>query len=568
MYRAIKIYFLLVLIFSACKVKEKADLIVYNANIYTADTINQGIEAFAIKNGYFIAKGTLDQISSLKGDSTQMLDMEGRFVMPGLIEGHGHFLGLGESLINLNLLDTKSWDEIVHLVEEQVQTASPGQWIEGRGWHQDKWKGNSELTFNGYPYHDALSQISPLNPVVLYHASGHALIANKKAMELAGISTESQSPAGGRIVKDKNNKILGVFEENAMDLLTKAIEEDHNKLPLSTQQANIISKAIKASDHALKFGITSFQDAGTNLADMRILQKLCIDDILKIRLYVMLGGSTEQVMNEMDSLQVLNSDKEKFSTIAVKAYMDGALGSYGAMLLKEYADNPGALGQQITSTDELTQIAQKAASKNLQMCVHAIGDKGNREVLNLFQNVLGTSAKNEDRRWRIEHAQHIDPSDAPRFHELGVIASMQAVHCTSDAPFVAKRLGDDRAKNTSYIWRSLLDLNTHLANGTDTPVEKVNPFECIYAAVTRKNSSTGFEFYSEQKMTRDEALKSYTIWNAYAAKEEKIKGSISVNKLADFIVLDHDLMTCKPEELLQTKVLQVYIGGKKIQINE
>ena len=282
----------------------------------------------------------------------------------------------------------------------------------------------------------------------------------------------------------------------------------------------------------------------------------------------MLGGSTEQVMNEMDSLQVLNSDKEKFSTIAVKAYMDGALGSYGAMLLKEYADNPGALGQQITSTDELTQIAQKASSKNLQMCVHAIGDKGNREVLNLYQNVLGTSAKNEDRRWRIEHAQHIDPSDAPRFHELGVIASMQAVHCTSDAPFVAKRLGDERARNTSYIWRSLLDLNTHLANGTDAPVERINPFDCIYAAVTRKNSSTGFEFYPEQKMTRDEALKSYTIWNAYAAKEEKIKGSISVNKLADFIVLDHDLMTCKPEELLQTKVLQVYIGGKKIQVNE
>ncbi|MBK6699918.1 MAG: amidohydrolase [Saprospiraceae bacterium] len=568
MYRAIKIYFLLVLIFSACKVKEKADLIVYNANIYTADTINQGIEAFAIKNGYFIATGTLDQISSLKGDSTQMLDMEGRFVMPGLIEGHGHFLGLGESLINLNLLDTKSWDEIVHLVEEQVQTASPGQWIEGRGWHQDKWKGNSELTFNGYPYHDALSQISPNNPVVLYHASGHALIANNKAMELAGISAESQSPAGGRIVKDKNNKTLGVFEENAMDLLTKALEEDHNKLPLSNQQANIISKAIKASDHALKFGITSFQDAGTNLADMRILQKLCIDDILKIRLYVMLGGSTKHVLNEMDSIQELNSNKEKFSTIAVKAYMDGALGSYGAMLLKEYADNPGALGQQITSTDELTQIAQKASSKNLQMCVHAIGDKGNREVLNLYQNVLGTSAKNEDRRWRIEHAQHIDPSDAPRFHELGVIASMQAVHCTSDAPFVAKRLGDERAKNTSYIWRSLLDLNTHLANGTDAPVERINPFDCIYAAVTRRQSTTGFEFYPEQKMTRDEALKSYTIWNAYAAKEEKIKGSISVNKLADFIVLDHDFMTCKPEELLQTKVLQVYIGGKKIQVNE
>jgi len=568
MYRTIKIYFLLVLIFSACKVKEKADLIVYNANIYTADTINQGIEAFAIKNGNFVAIGTLDQISSLKGDSTQMLDMEGKFVMPGLIEGHGHFLGLGESLVNLNLLDTKSWDEIVHLVQEKVKTANPGQWIEGRGWHQDKWSGNTGLTFNGYPYHDALSQISPNNPVVLYHASGHALIANKKAMEIAGITAETQSQAGGRIVKDKNNKIVGVFEENAMDLLTQALSDDYNKMPLATQQALKISQAIMASDHALSFGITSFQDAGTSLADMRILQKLCVDDILKIRLYVMLGGSTKNVLNEMDSIQELNSSKEKFSTIAVKAYMDGALGSYGAMLLKEYADNPGALGQQITSTDELTQIAQKAAPKNLQMCVHAIGDKGNREVLDLFQDVLGSSSKTEDRRWRIEHAQHIDPSDAPRFHELGVIASMQAVHCTSDAPFVAKRLGDDRAKNTSYIWRSLLDLNTHLANGTDTPVEKVNPFECIYAAVTRKNSSTGLEFYPEQKMTRDEALKSYTIWNAYAAKEERIKGSISVNKLADFIVLDRDLLNCKSEDILNTKVLQVYIGGKKIEVKK
>ncbi|MEP7197583.1 MAG: amidohydrolase [Saprospiraceae bacterium] len=548
-----------------CKNIEKADFVVVNARIYTADSTKMNATAMAIKGNRFLAVGNEEEIKIFIGSNTQKINLNGAFVMPGIIEGHGHFLGLGSSLKNLNLLQTKYWQEIVDSVAQHVGRTAKGVWIEGRGWHQDKWKDKFLNTYNAYPYHDALSKISPDNPVVLYHASGHALIANAKAMEIAGITSETQSPAGGRIVKDKDKKLTGVFEENAMDLINLPYEAYVKSLNPNERLEKLKLEARLASEKALEYGITSFQDAGSSLVDMDLLYSLCMDKTIHQRMYVMLYEPIDSMIIKMQQLPFKTSDANRFKSVAVKTYMDGALGSYGAWLMEDYADNPGSRGQNIIDPSKIKEMAQSAVRQNLQLCVHAIGDRANKEVLDICEEIAQNDKQFSSRRWRIEHAQHLRREDLNRFYALGVIASMQAIHCTSDAPFVAKRLGEERAKSSSYVWRSLLDAHVHLANGTDTPVENVNPFECMYAALTRKRLDNGFCFHPEECMTRDEMLKSYTIWNAYASKDETQKGSISPGKLADFIVVDRDLFHCPEIEIASAKVLEVYMDGKKLR---
>ena len=549
------------LVLSSCKVKENADLILLNGAIYTADSLDHSFTAMAIANDKVMALGSDEEMMRLKSENTKTIDLQGKFVMTGLNEGHAHFLSLGKSMMSIDLLETHSWEEIVLKVAVKTKQLPTGTWIEGRGWHQDKWKASADLKFNGYPYHDLLSAASPAHPVVLYHASGHALIANAKAMELAGVSPESVSSVGGRIVKDNEGKLNGVFEENAMELIEKALDEFEQKSSPQIVQ-ELIKKQVKlASDKALEYGITSFQDAGTSLEKIRILHELSKNGEIPIRLNVMLYENPAAALEKMDSLPLKSYNQDMFRAASVKAYMDGALGSYGAWLWEDYADNPGVKGQTLVPIEMITKIADKAKSLGFQMCVHAIGDRGNHEVLNVFEKT-GIGPQN---RWRIEHAQHLLRADIPRFSSLGVIASMQAIHCTSDAPFVVKRLGQERAKSSSYIWRSLLDAGVKFANGTDAPVEKINPFECIYAAITRKRLDNGMEFFPEEKMTRTEALKSYTLWNAYASFEESIKGSLEPGKKADFIVLDRNLLECPDQEVPLTKVLSVYLDGEKIR---
>ncbi|HLP96304.1 MAG TPA: amidohydrolase [Saprospiraceae bacterium] len=533
-------------------------LILVNGNFFTADSAQTKVTAVAIAGERILALGTDEAMKKLAGPQTQVLDLQGAFAMPGFIEGHGHFNGLGQSLQNLNLIQTKSWEEITGMVAEKVKNTKPGEWIEGRGWHQEKWIEPAGTTVNGYPYHHNLSAVSPNNPVILYHASGHGLIANAKALELAGISRETSDPVGGRIVRDAKGNLTGVFEENAMTLIEKPFSQWLNQRSEAEKVAAFDKTTQLAAQECLAKGITSFQDAGSGFWELEQYRRLAEAGQLPLRLWAMASQPQAHDIPKLANYPQIGLGKGFFTCRAVKCYFDGALGSYGAWLLAPYDDKPGFVGQNTTPLDTIANMAQVCKKYGLQLCVHAIGDRANREVLNVAEN----ARLDKDARWRIEHAQHVDPQDIPRFAQLGVIASMQAIHCTSDAPFVVKRLGEQRARTGAYAWRSLIDSGAHLTNGTDAPVEDVDPLPCLYASVTRKRADTGFEFFPEQKMTREEALRSYTIWNAWGAFEEKEKGSLTPGKLADIVVLSKDLLQCQPEEILQAKVLKTIVGGK------
>ena len=540
--------------------KSKApDLLFVNGNFFTADSLNPQATAVAILGDRILAVGKEEDLKKLADKNTQIIDLQGAFAMPGFIEGHGHFNGLGMSLQNLNLINTKSWAEITGMVAEKIKSAKPGEWIEGRGWHQEKWSESPGATVNGYPFHYDLSAASPNNPVVLYHASGHGLIANAKAIELAGISSETSDPIGGRIVRDSRGKLTGVFEENAMGLIEKPFLAWKNLRPEAEQIAAFEKATLLAAKECLANGITSFQDAGSNFWELDQYRRMAEAGQLPIRLWAMASQPAAHDLPKLAKYPQIGLGNQHFTCRALKCYFDGALGSYGAWLLAPYDDKPGFVGQNTTPLDTVVRMAQACSEYGLQLCVHAIGDRANREVLNVVEKEMATK---KDHRWRIEHAQHIDPQDIPRFEQLGVIASMQAIHCTSDAPFVVKRLGAERARTGAYAWRSILDSGAHLANGTDAPVEAVDPLPCLYASVTRRRADTGLEFFTEQKMTREEALRSYTIWNSWAAFEEKEKGSLTPGKLADIVVLSKDLLRCAPEEILQARVLKTVVGGK------
>ena len=540
----------------------KATLILLNGAFFTADSLHPAASAVAISGDRILAVGTDAEMRVLADANTQVIDLQGAFAMPGFIEGHGHFAALGSSLVHLNLMKPATWQEIVDMVAEKAKSTPPGDWIEGRGWHQEKWRTSPGPTVNGYPYNELLNAAAPNHPVVLYHASGHGLIANARAMEIAGVSRETPDPVGGRIVRDARGNPIGVFEENAMSLIDNALAAWENKKSDAEKQAFFEKTIDLASQECLRRGITSFQDAGSSFWQLAQYRRLAEAGRLPLRLWAMMSQPSAQDFPKMAEYPQIGLGNKHFTCRAVKCYLDGALGSYGAWLLSPYNDKPGFTGQNTTPIDTVRAVAAACKQYGLQCCVHAIGDRGNREVLNIFEQTAGNNPA-ADLRWRIEHAQHIDPADQPRFRQLGVIASMQAIHCTSDAPFVVKRLGTERARTGAYAWRSLLDQGAHLANGTDTPVEDVDPLPCLYAAVTRRRADTGLEFFTEQKMTREEALRSYTVWNAYAAFEENEKGALQPGKLADIVVLSNNLLTCPPEEILQTQVLRTIVGGKE-----
>ncbi len=552
-------------------------LLLTNGHFFTADPQHPQANAVLIHEGKIVGVDGSCTSPECLAAKPQVIDLQGAFVMPGFIEGHGHFSALGRSLQNLNLMTTKSWQEIVGMVGEKVRTVAPGAWIEGRGWHQEKWNISPGRTVNGYPYNDSLSLVSTANPVILYHASGHGLIANAKAMELAGISRETPDPVGGRIVRDAQGNFTGVFEENAMALIEKPFTAWKQQQPEAERVAAFEKTIALATQECLAKGITSFQDAGSDFWELAQYRRLAESGQLGLRLWAMIAQPKAADFSKLAQFPQIGLGNGFFTCRAVKAYLDGALGSYGAWLLAPYTDKPDSYGQNTTPISDITALAAECRRQHLQFCVHAIGDRANREVLNVFEQTFqqypvtteeiqkfGFQADNGQPgfRWRIEHAQHTDPADQPRFAQLGVIASMQAIHCTSDAPFVIKRLGFSRAQTGAYAWRRLLDQGAKLTNGTDTPVEDVNPLPCLYAAVTRRRADGGDAFFPENCMSREEALLSYTRWNAYAAFEEATKGSIEPGKYADFVVLSTDLLRCVPEDILQARVLRTYVHGQ------
>jgi predicted amidohydrolase YtcJ len=559
-----KILLLGVFILSACSKKETVplDLIIHNGYVYTVDEKTTVVDAIGVSKGKIVFVGTSSEALQLKNPDTKVIDANGHFVMPGFIEGHGHFSGLGYSLINLNFLKSKSWQEIVDSVSSKALKSKKGEWIEGRGWHQEKWSTPLSSSIQGYPFHDDLSKVTNDNPVILFHASGHSLFANKKAMDLAGISADTKDPEGGRIVRNQNKEAIGVFEERAMDLIKNSFEEYKKSLDANRQEELWLEAIAKAEEECINKGITSFQDAGSKFFELDRYEKLAKDGKLDLRLWVMVRHSYEDMKNVIARYKKIGVGNNFYTCNAIKSEVDGALGAFGAWLLKPYADKPDFHGQNTTDIYEVKRIGELAMENNMQYCVHSIGDRANRVVLDVFEGLYSINPTKKDMRWRVEHAQHLDPKDFPRFAKHQFIASMQAVHCTSDAPFVAKRLGEQRAKYGAYAWRTLLDNKVKIANGTDAPVEDIDPIKNFYASVTRKREDNGMVFFPEQKMTRAEAIKSYTYDNAYAAKEEKIKGSIEVGKVADFVILSNNLLKCKEQVILKTKVLFTIINGK------
>ncbi len=552
---------IILLVAGCAKKPEPADVVVTNGNIVTMDEAKPEAEALAVREGIIAAVGTAAEIKKYIGPSTEVIDLEGHLATPGLIDSHVHFTGIGQSKLSLDLTKAKSWDEIVSMVAEAAKKAKPGDLITGRGWHQEKWDKTPEPNVNGLPIHDSLSKVSPDNPVLLTHASGHSSLANAKAMEMAKITAKTPNPSGGEIIKDAKGRPIGAFLETAQGLLRGPISRAARVRTAEEREAERLKVIELANQECLSKGLTSVHDAGTGWGTIELYKKVIDQGKLGVRLYVMLSEGNKQLLEKAAEFKLSGYGNNHLSVRSIKRLIDGALGPHGAWLLEPYADLPTSTGLNTASIDELKETARIAIENGFQLCVHAIGDRANRETLNIYGEAFKARPDKRDTRWRIEHSQHLNPTDIPRFGQFGVIAAMQGIHCTSDGPWVLKRLGEKRAEEGAYVWRKLLETGAVIANGTDAPVEDVDPLPSFYASVTRKMKN-GETFFPAQKMTRQEALRSYTLNAAYAAFEENLKGSLVPGKLADLTVFSKDIMTCPEDEILTADVVYTIIGGK------
>ncbi|WP_296314043.1 amidohydrolase [Winogradskyella sp. UBA3174] len=544
---------------------EFATLLIYGGTIYTVESTSETVEAVATKNNKILFAGSSAEAETYKNEQTKVIDLKGKTMTPGLIEGHGHFMGLGYNELNLDLMNTTSYQDIVDAVAARVKTAKPGEWITGRGWHQSKWDSMPSETVHGFQTHHLLSEVSPDNPVYLRHASGHAGFANSKAMEIAGLQalvldgTKTYDVEGGEVLVDALGRPTGVFNERAQSLITQHI-------PGKTPETDI--KAFELAVEAChKNGITSFHDAGIGKETILLFEKMKAKGKMNTRIYAMLTGWDEDLLNEWFAKGPMVDTEHLMTIRSVKLNCDGALGSRGAWLLEPYSDRPDHFGHETLPMEFVKKTALNGLKNGFQVCAHAIGDRANREILDRYEAAFKELPHlTSDHRYRIEHAQHLHPDDIPRFAELKVIPAMQAVHMSSDRPWAIDRLGKKRIKEGAYMWQDLLKSGVPIINGTDVPVEPINPIASFYASVSRKTlkgmPKGGYE--PEQKMTRAQALKSYTLDAAYGAFEEDIKGSIQVGKLADFTIYNQDLMTVEEDEILDTKVVMTIFGGKVV----
>ena len=436
---------LLFLIAIAGFAQPPADLIVRNGKIVTMEPSQPFVQAVAIGNGVILGLGTNAQVARFAGKDTKIVDLNGAFATPGLIESHGHFMGIGQFKRSLNLMNAKKWDDIVSMVAAAAKEAKPGEWIIGRGFHQSKWTEAPKPNVQGFPVHDGLSKVSPNNPVLLTHASGHAAMVNKKAMEVADITKDSKDPKGGEILRDAQGNPTGLLNETAQGLTLSVYNTYLAKRTPEQRKADSQLEATLAAQECVRKGITSFQDAGSGFDTVDLLRQMYKDGKLDIRLWMMLRESNERLKAKGAQYKFIGESQEHLTVRAIKRQIDGALGSRGAWLLAPYEDMPSSSGLNTESLAEIAATAEYAKANGFQLCVHAIGDRGNRETLDIFENAM---AGDRTLRWRVEHAQHLSASDIPRFGKLGVIAAMQAVHCTSDAPYVLARLGPKRAESS------------------------------------------------------------------------------------------------------------------------
>ena len=542
---------------------EPADLVLRGGKVVTVDRELGEVQAIAV-NGYRIeAVGGDAAIDAYIGPDTEVIELNGRLALPGFIEGHGHFLDLGRAREILDFTAASNWEDVVVQVAAAVRAAEPGAWIFGRGWHQEKWGKLARPNVDGMPVNAGLNAVAPNNPVYLTHASGHAALANDAALAAAGVGDGTADPGGGTIVRSDDGRATGLLRENAQALVEDAVRRHEARLGEAEIEAVIRRRTRLAGAEALRFGITSFQDAGTSFADIDRLRRLEAEGSLPVRLYVMVQGESNEALAERLPDYFMRPEGNDFLTVrSIKRQMDGALGAHGAWLLAPYADLPDSAGLVLEPVAGIEAAARIALAHGFQVNTHAIGDRANREVLDLYERVWREAGiSGPDLRWRIEHAQHIHPDDIPRFGRLGVIAAVQGIHCTSDGPWIHIRLGNDRAERTSYRWRDLIDAGAALNNGTDVPVEPIDPIASFYASVSRR-MKTGGTFHPDQAMTRMEALESYTLGNAYSAFEETVKGSLTPGKYADIVVLSQDILTIAEHGIPATRVDYTIVGGE------
>ncbi len=546
-------------LFAACAVAigshaaAAPDQIVYNARIYTANDDQRTAEAMAIEVDRIVSVGELETIRALADEQTRMIDLDGQTVLPGLIDAHGHMAGLGDLQVGtLDLSGTTSYEEVIERVRQRAAELPEGTWILGRGWDHESWPSRK------LPDHEMLSDIVPDHPVWLIRVDGHAGLANEAAMQAAGVDEHTQNPDGGEVIRAEGDRPTGVFIDNAESYIERAVPTE--------ARGQTRDQLIAAQQMCIESGLTGVHDMGVPPAQVELYRQLDEEGVLKLRIYAVLPGNF--AVRYFDQNDILITDR--VTARATKLYMDGAMGSRGAWMIEPYTDRPTDdegnpyTGLTVSEPEFIDFVARHGTERGYQVCVHAIGDRANRRVLDAFEQA-GAS----DARHRVEHAQLLHPDDIARFASLGVIPSMQPTHCTSDMRWVADRVGDKRALG-AYAWRSLIETGVPIAGGSDFPVESHNPFLGFYAAVTRQNHEGQPEggWQPDQRMTRDEALKSFTIWAAYAAFEEDQKGTLELGKLADFIVIDRDVMTCEPSEILNTRVLSTVIGGEWVFVDD
>ncbi len=538
---------------------QAADLILTNGRIVTVEDGAPDAQAIAVRGDRIIAIGSSPDMQKHRGATTQVIDLQGQLVIPGFTESHGHFTGIGQAELNLKLMPTKTWDEIVAMVAEAAKSAKPGQWIYGRGWHQEKWDAKPKENVEGFPLHTSLDVVSPNNPVLLTHASGHASFANAKAMELSNITRRTEQPLGGEILKDASGDPTGLLRETASGLIKRGAGEPKPTIQdLVARERKMLELADK---EVLSKGITSFHDAGSTFATVDLMKKMIDEGKLGVRLWVMLRDANERLAPGLAKYRTIDYGQGHLTVRAIKRSIDGALGPRGAWLLAPYADKADSTGLNTSTVASIKETARLAILHGYQLAVHAIGDRANRETLDIFEAAFKAHPSKKDLRWRVEHAQHLNAADIPRFGKLGVVASMQGVHCTSDAPYVLARLGEKRAEEGAYVWQKLMKAGALVNNGTDAPVEDVDPIVSYHATVSRKLKD-GSVFFPAQRMSRMDALKSYTINGAKSAFEEQTRGSLKVGKYADLVVLSKDILTIPEDQIPSAQVMYTIVGGK------
>jgi len=525
-------------------------LILHHARIYTVNPANTIAEAIAVQGDRIVRVGSDADVLKLRASSTRVIDLSGATVIPGLHDAHGHFTGLGAFLQSLNLRGTTSYQQIVDRVRERVAKARPGEWILGRAWDQNDWADTR------FPTHHALSAVSPNNPVYLTRVDGHAGLANRAAMMLAGLTAATTDPAGGRIIRGAGNEPTGVLIDNAQGLVSSRIP--------AVSDRQLEEQILLADGEMRRLGITTVHDAGTDGRTVDAYKRLIDAGRLKTRLYVMLRGPLAFLQPFFAKRPVTDYANHRLAVRAIKIVVDGALGSRGAAMLEPYDDEPGSRGLLTTMPEEIYAQTLAASKAGFQTAVHAIGDRANRIVLDTFERVQREVPGARALRMRVEHAQILDATEIPRFAALGVIASMQATHATSDMPWVPARIGRARMEEGAYVWRKILATGAVIANGSDFPVEEPDPMRGLYAAITRQDASgqPGDGWMADQRMTRQEALVSFTTSAAFAAHAESLTGSLESGKLADLVVLSSDVMRVPPADILKTTAQMTIVGGE------